>query len=115
MWKHKMDLARRKRRKQCTSAEEYDISAHEDIKTSAIFFQGNKGCAPLCVPYLGTLSECYNCQRTWKGITEQFLNTVWDLDELVSTKDLEVSFLSQTEKNLKHGREETVIPFLFCS
>lgn len=56
MWKHKMDLARRKRRKQCTSAEEYDISAHEDIKTSALFFLGNKGCAPLYAPYLGKLS-----------------------------------------------------------
>lgn len=52
MWKHKMDLARRKRRKQCSSAEEYDISAHEDIKTSAIFFLGNKGCAPVYAPYL---------------------------------------------------------------
>lgn len=65
-----MDLARWKRRKQCSSAEEYDISAHEDIKTSAIFFLGNKGCAPLYAPYLGKLSECYNFQRTWKGIIE---------------------------------------------
>lgn len=114
MWKHKMDLARRKRRKQCTSAEEYDISAHEDIKTSAIFFQGNKGCAPLCVPYLGKLSEYYNFQRTWKGITESFLNTVWDLDELVSTKDLEVSFFISITKEFetRQGGNSYSLPVL---
>lgn len=53
-----MDLARRKRREQCTSAEEYDISAHKDVKTSAIFFLGNKGRALLYAPYLGKLSKC---------------------------------------------------------
>lgn len=100
MWKHKMDLARRKRREQCTSAEEYDISAHEDVKTSAIFFLGNKGRALLYVPYLGKLSKCLNFQRTWKGIRESFLNILWELDELVSTKDLEMSFLSLSYKTI---------------
>lgn len=56
VWKHKMDLARRKRRKHCSSAEEYDILAHEDTKTSAIFFLGNKRSALLYASYLGKLS-----------------------------------------------------------
>lgn len=93
-----MDLARRKRRKHCTSAEEYDISAHEDTKTSAIFFLGNKESALVYAPYLGKLNEHYNFQKTWKGVRESFLNAVWDLDELVSTKDLEMSFLTLSYK-----------------
>lgn len=80
MWGNKMYLARRKKRKHCTSAEEYDISAHEDTKTSAIFFLGNKGSTPLYAPYLGKPIEHYNFQKTWKGIRESFLNTVWDLN-----------------------------------
>jgi len=75
VWKHKMDLARKKR-KHCTSTEEYDISAHEDTKTSAIFLLGNKGSALLCAPRLGKLNEHYYFQKTWKGIRESFLSSL---------------------------------------
>ena len=108
VWNHKMDLARRKRRRHCTSAEEYDISAHEDTITSAIFFLGNKGSALLYAPYLRKQNEHYNFQKTWKGIRESFLNTVWDLDELVSVKDLEMFFLSLSYKTILNmvGRKQ---------
>lgn len=103
-----MDLAR-KRQKHCISTEEYDFQ-HTTRLEYQLFFLGNKGSTQLDVPYLGKPSIVIT--RKQKGIRVSFLSAEWDLvkDELVSSRNLDMPFFPQLQKNYKHAGKETVIP-----